>query len=391
MKSLFPQDVFAGFGPSRIHPAGFLPTLAQVRGRKAKELRDGVREGAPRAPGIYGMLDRRGQLIYVGKAKLLRARLLSYFRANSRDPKAGRIIERTDGIVWETAPDEFGALIRELELIRRFRPLYNVQGQPGRQRYVYVCVGRAPAPYAFVSREPTGKELSVFGPLVGASRTADAVRRLNDAFRLRDCPQHQQLHFADRPNLFSLELTPGCLRYEIGSCLGPCVTACTQAGYNLSVRSLLAFLEGSERTLLHDVERDMAEASQRQQYERAMALRDKLADLRWLTDRLVWLKCARQEHSYVYPLTGHDGRAVWYLIEKGQVRAAVYPPRNAKTRAAVSRLIDEVYSDAKVQGTLMPKGQVDSVLLVAAWFRKRADERARCIKWDEARSMCFLP
>jgi excinuclease ABC subunit C len=334
------------------------------------------------------MLDRRGHLIYVGKAKLLRARLMSYFRSKSRDPKAGRIIQRAETIVWETAPDEFGALIRELELIRRFRPLYNVQGQPGWQRYVYVCVGRSPAPYAYVSREPTGKELSIFGPLVGAVRANAAVRRLNDVFRLRDCSQRQTLHFAEQSRLFSLELTAGCLRFDIGTCLGPCVAGCTQTAYSERIRGLRSFLDGRDRRMLADIEIEMIDASRQQHFERAMTLRDKLAELRWLTDRLAWLKNARQEHSYIYPLEGHDGQTVWYLIERGRVRAAVYPSTTPRERAAVDKLIEQVYSDVKVTGKLMPKGQVDSVLLVAAWFRKRPEERQRCLKWDAARAQC---
>ena len=104
---------------------------------------------------------------------------MSYFR-DSRDPKAGRILQHTHTLVWETVPDEFAALVRELELIRRHRPRFNVLGQPGRQRYCYVCLGRAPAPYAYVSRAPTGKDLGVYGPFTSAMRAGEAVRRLND-------------------------------------------------------------------------------------------------------------------------------------------------------------------------------------------------------------------
>ena len=74
----------------------------------------------PTAPGVYLMKDEQGRVIYIGKAKLLRARLMSYFRENSRDPKAGRIIQRTETIVWETAPDEFGALNKALHRLERF-------------------------------------------------------------------------------------------------------------------------------------------------------------------------------------------------------------------------------------------------------------------------------
>lgn len=349
-------------------------------------LRAGVRTDAPRLPGVYGMLDRGGQLIYVGKAKSLRARLMSYFRVKSRDPKAGRIIRHSQSIVWESMPDEFGALVRELELIRRFRPRFNVQGMPNYRRYIYVCLGRAPAPYAFATREPTGKELAVYGPFIGAPRARDAARRLNDAFRLRDCSQRQKMRFAEQRDLFDLELAPGCLRYDIGTCLGPCAGFCSRSGYFEKVQSVKSFLEGVDRRVLHDLESEMLAASAAQAYERAMAVRDKLADLRWLTDRLVWLRHARLEHSYIYPLTGPEDRTVWYLIDKGLVRGAVFQPVDRASRTRVGRLIKKVYSDPTECGTIMPKGQVDSVLLVAAWFRKRPEEKSRCIQWADAKS-----
>lgn len=383
MKSLFPLDTFAGFGPSYLHPAGYQPIIHQIRGRKSAHLRSGVRADAPRQSGVYGMLDRSGQLIYVGKAKSLRARLMCYFRVRSRDPKAGRIIRHTESIVWESMPDEFGALVRELELIRHFRPRFNVQGQPNYRRYVYICLGRAPAPYMFATREPTGKETAVYGPFVGANRARDAARRMNDAFRLRDCPQRQTMRFAEQRDLFALELAPGCLRYDIGTCLGPCAGYCSRNGYFERVQSVRKFLEGTERQVLHDLEKEMAAASAALQYEKALAARDKLADLRWLTDRLVWLRTARMEHSYIYPITTADGESIWYLIDKGLVRGAVFPPNDAVSKARVGRLIEKVYTDPHECGTIMPKGQVDSVLLVAAWFRKHPEEKARCIKWEK--------
>ena len=92
--TLFPVDTFTGFGPTAARPAEFDPVLGRVKSRKEPKLRAGVRAAAPKVPGVYGMLGRHGELIYVGKAKSLRARLMSYFR-DSRDPKAGRILQHT--------------------------------------------------------------------------------------------------------------------------------------------------------------------------------------------------------------------------------------------------------------------------------------------------------
>jgi excinuclease ABC subunit C len=319
------------------------------------------------------MLGRHGDLIYVGKAKSLRARLMSYFR-DSRDPKAGRILRHTATLVWETVPDEFAALVRELELIRRHRPRFNVLGQPGQRRYCYVCLGRAPAAYAYVNRSPNGKDLGVYGPFTSASRAGEAVRRLNDWYRLRDCAQTVAMHFADQGELFAEERSAACLRFEIGTCSGPCVGACTRAGYGSQVRAAKRFLDGTDDRPIRDLSAKMAEASAAMQFERAAALRDRLAEIEWLWDRLNWLRNARRENTFVYPLTGPEQRTVWYLIHRGRVRGACYEPSCRDSADVGRKLLDDVYGREIVPG--LPPGQVDHVLLVSSWFRKYPDQRA---------------
>ncbi len=171
------------------------------------------------------------------------------------------------------------ALIRELELIRRFRPRFNVQGMPGRRNYIYLCLGRKPAPYAFATREPTGKELHIYGPVIGMSRAGQAARRINDWFQLRDCSQRQMMHFSDQRELFPIERSAGCLRYEIETCLGPCVGACSRAGYNAKIRAAKAFLDGKDLGQLSELEEQMQRASSALDFERAAVLRDKWTDL----------------------------------------------------------------------------------------------------------------
>src|SRR5437899_1461144 len=97
---LFATNVFDGFGPSRFRPADEAVVGRKFRARQPSRLRKAVRTHAPRSPGVYGMIDERGRLVYIGKAKNLRARLLSYFRVNSRDPKAARIIQNTRVLLW---------------------------------------------------------------------------------------------------------------------------------------------------------------------------------------------------------------------------------------------------------------------------------------------------
>ena len=384
---LFDADPFAGFGPSRFRPPD-LPTVGRrVRSRGEAQLRQKVRADAPKRPGVYGMLDGRGRVIYIGKAKSLRARLLSYFRKESRDPKAGRILSHTKTLVWEEAPDEFGALLRELELIRRFRPRFNVVGQPGPRRWVYLCLGKAPAPFAYLSREPAAKAVGCYGPLVGRGRADDAVRRLNDYFRLRDCPSRQTPVFADQSELFAAETGAKCLRYEIGTCLGPCGGGCTRREYATAVRSARLFLDGKTRAPLDDLTARMTAAAAGLQFEQAMAARDRLQSLTWLADRLNFLRGARRANSFVYPLAVNDGRPVWYLIHHGEVQAAVREPWEPAEKLAAAALIGRLFGAGTPAGTIDSKC-VDSVLLVTGWFKRYPDEKPRLLSRDAAVAKC---
>src|SRR5436309_1289139 len=103
--ALFAGATFADFGPSRLDPSPTPPHF--VDGPRPSRLRTRAREECPKRPGVYGMLDRHGDLIYVGKAKSLRTRLLSYFRPQSRDAKAGRIMQHVRALAWEVSPTEF--------------------------------------------------------------------------------------------------------------------------------------------------------------------------------------------------------------------------------------------------------------------------------------------
>jgi excinuclease ABC subunit C len=386
MNGLFQREKFTSFGTNVLAAAEDLPPLILARAKRGGRLRHAVRRDCPRLPGVYGMIDAAGELIYVGKAKSLRSRLMGYFRP-SRDEKAGKIIRESRALAWEVAPSEFAALLRELELIRRHQPRFNVAGQPRRHRRYYVCIGRRPAPYAFVAAKPPSTALAAFGPVPGMYRTREAVRRLNDWFRLRDCPQKQTMVFAGQAELFPLVRTPGCIRHDIGNCLAPCAAACTRHDYAFHVEAALDFLHGKDSSPLEILGREMNDASAALQFERAAILRDRLDSLGWLAKHLERLRQAVR-HSFVYPVTGPEGRETWYLIRHGLVRAAVLAPVDTASRRRARRRLEEVFDSSPAATALPEADEVDGVLLVAGWFRRNKEERARGIEVEAARSGC---
>lgn len=386
-RGLFDAETFSGFGPSRFRPSGEIPLGKVVRQRVQSKLKEAVREHAPKHPGVYGMLDSKCRIVYIGKAKCLRTRLLSYFRENSRHPKAGKILRHTRVLVWEETADEFAALLRELELIRHFRPRFNVLGMPGPRRYIYLCLGRSPAPYVYLTRQPTGKELASYGPLVGRGRAMEAARRINDWFKLRDCAQTVPMVFAEQQELFPLDRAAKCLRYDIGNCVGPCAGFCTRRGYGTNARSAKAFLDGDDRSALKKLTKQMVSASNALKFEQATAIRDRLLLLTWLDDRLTFLRNARKGGSYIYPLPAADGRVMWYLIHRGEVWATIREPHDEVARTRAIELIQHVFNEPAGEAVITHK-TVDSVLLVHAWFRKNSDAKSTLLTSKQAIEQC---
>lgn len=381
MPELFAQRGFIDFGPSAYLMDA--PFFRSASGRASK-LRGEIRLHAPRKSGVYGMLDARDELIYVGKAKSLRCRLLSYFRPRSRPPKAGKLIAQTATLLWQVCPSEFASLLRELELIRRWRPRFNVQGQPLRRRHTFVCLGRQPAPYAFLAPNPPRTAQSVFGPIPAGRRAHDAVRRLNDWYRLRDCPQSVPMVFPEQGELFAQTYPAGCMRLDLGSCSGPCTGTCTRSAYQAQLRAARAFLTGADAGPVPALEQQMAEAAAAQQFERAGALRDRLAPLQWLAARLERLRFARERLTFVYP----DAGGGWYLIHGGRTLRAVAAPTDAASKAVARRAIEAAFRNQRSAWLRDAYEHADGMMLALAWFRKHPAELERTLAPDQALALC---
>ena len=383
MDAILPRQAAFGFGIDPLSPHPARP-LDVVGGKSAEELRRQIVQSCPRVPGVYGMLDRRGQLIYVGKSKSLRSRLLSYFAASNAEEKGGRIIENARAIQWETQPSEFAALVREQQLIRAHTPRWNVQGVPKRQRPVYLCLGRTPAPYFYLSATAPGDCVAVEGPFHGANRMRRAVDSLNKVFKLRDCSQKQTFHFAEQLPLFELEHRPGCLRLEIGTCSGPCAAACSRREYQQQVNAAESFLDGFNDEPLMIVRDQMEQAAEDRQYELAGRAHQTLKSLEYVHRKLMLLAKARRKYTFIYGVPGFDGCGTWYLIHSGEIAAVAAAPRNADEFAAMKPLLKRWRSTTSCRLDRGHGAHPQTLALVASWFKKHPNELHRTVDPHQA-------
>lgn len=372
MDAIWRERSQIGFGADPLNPYDARPVDA-VGATSIDGLRQKIVQSCPRVPGVYGMLDRKGELIYVGKSKSLRSRLLSYFAASNAEEKGGRIIESARAVQWETQPSEFASLVREQQLIRRFSPRWNVQGVPKRQRPVYLCLGRRPA-YFFLSPTPPADCLAVEGPFHGAGRMRRAVDSLNKVFKLRDCGQKQVFRFSEQLQLFEMDYRPGCLRVEVGTCLGPCAAACTVQQYDAQVNAAESFLDGFNHEPLAVVREQIQQAVENRQYELAGFAHQTLKSLEYVDRKLSMLARARRKYTFIYAVPGYDGCGMWYLIHCGEIADVVVAPRNQE---AVDRLRPKLKQWAAISSNRLDRGHgayPHTLQLVATWFRKHRSE-----------------
>ncbi len=153
-------------------------------------------------------------------------------------------------------------------------------------------------------------------------------------------------------------------------------------------RAVKDFLEGRDLTVLTRVENKMYAAAERQDFELAAAIRDKIAPVQWLRLRLTGLDEARKNHSFVYPVECADRGTIWYLIRQGRVCSAVAEPSDPLSRRRVAETIREIYSKKAAWHGVVPSQFVDHVLLVAGWFRRRPEELRRVLPIERAFDRC---
>lgn len=225
----------------------------------------------PDQPGAYLFWDADGRVVYVGKARSIRKRLASYW-GRPLHPRTEAMMSTAASVEWIVASTEVDALMLEYSLIKEHRPRFNIRYRDDKSYpYLALTVGET-WPRAQVLRGPKRKNVRHFGPFGHAYAIRETLDALTRVFPVRTCSNafFDQRARARRP----------CLYYDIGRCAGPCVpevTGVTEVSYRAHVDALADFLAGNERPVLARLEREMREASDREEFELAANLRDRVA------------------------------------------------------------------------------------------------------------------
>lgn len=339
-------------------------------------LRKRVRALAEDRPGVYQMVDPAGRVLYVGKAKRLRPRLMSYFRARYPDDKAARILYAARDITWEYVPSDFAAHVTELRQIHRLRPAWNVQ-MNRRRRVAFVGLTSGPAPKLAITGDTSRDDLRRYGPIPSPTRAREAIRVLNDLLGLRDCRDRMPIVYAGQGDLFAAPRQAACHRYDLRTCLGPCAGFVEELAYRQRAATAAAFLEGRTIQPLDRVIAEMTRCSEAGEYEQAVRWRERFEHLEWFMAIMARARAAIDLLTFVYrdPGTFGDDRA--YLIRRGTIRATFpWPETPIEIEAFRAVVRDELERPDPAPGPI-PSATLDETLLLLSWFRRHPDRLRR--------------
>jgi len=233
----------------------------------------------PDAPGVYLMIGRNGEILYIGKAISLRNRVRSYFQEGAaHHPRTTAMVEKVADVRTIVVTNEVEALILEANLIKRHQPPFNVRLRDDK-RYPYLKVTNEPFPRVVFTRFVRNDGARYFGPYTNAHGLRELIDLVRLVFPLRTC----------REPIDGRRKRP-CLQYHIKRCLAPCVGYQTEAEYDRTIDEVVLFLEGKQDSLLARLQHEMSEAAEHLNFEAAARLRDRVVQVRRVTEeqKVVW-------------------------------------------------------------------------------------------------------
>ena len=321
------------------------------------------------SPGVYRMIDAEGTVIYVGKARNLKARVTSYARAGTHSNRIVRMIANTAAMEFVSVRTEAEALLLEANLIKRFRPRYNVLLRDDKSFPFILLASEHRAPQIVKHRGARNRKGEYFGPFASAGAVNRTINMLERAFLLRSCSDP----------VFESRTRP-CLLHQIKRCSAPCTGEIGLDEYNALVGEAVRFLRGESQNVREMYQRLMQEAADRLDYEQAAKYRNRLWALAHVTaDQAINPEGVEEADVFAAHQDGGQTCVQVFFFRSGQNWGnRAYFPRADRTFAideVLESFIAQFYDDKPVPRLILLSHEVPSRQLLAEALSTKAERR----------------
>ena len=342
---------------------------ADTARKTGAEVIAGYLKTLPQSPGVYRMLDVAGDVIYVGKARSLKARVSNYTRLNGHTNRIARMILATASMEFVTVATEAEALLLEANLIKRFRPRFNVLMRDDKS-FPYILIARDhPAPAVMKHRGARNRKGAYFGPFASAGAVNRTVNMLQRAFLLRSCSD----------SVYESRTRP-CLLYQIKRCSAPCTGEIGLEDYAGLVEEAERFLNGESQTVREMYQRLMQDAAEKLEFETAAKYRNRLWALAHVTaDQSINPEGVEEADIFAAHQDGGQTCIQVFFIRTGQNwgNRAYYPKADRSLEAAevLDSFIAQFYDDKPVPRLILISHDIANRLLLAEALSTKAGRK----------------
>jgi len=345
------------------------PTAEIAAGGSGPEVIARYLKVLPSQPGVYRMLDAEGSVIYVGKARNLKARVSNYARLGGHTNRIARMIATTAGMEFVSVGTEAEALLLEANLIKRFRPRFNVLMRDDKS-FPYILIARdTPAPQIMKHRGARNRKGDYFGPFASAGAVNRTINMLERAFLLRSCSD----------SVYESRTRP-CLLHQIKRCSAPCTGEISLDDYGLLVEEAVRFLRGESQNVRRMYQELMEKASAGLEFERAAKFRDRLAALAHVTaDQSINPEGIEEADVFAAAQEGGQSCIEVFFFRTGQNwgNRAYFPKadRSLSVEDVLDSFIAQFYDDKPVPRLILLSHDVPNRELLAEALCIKADRK----------------
>lgn len=326
-----------------------------------------ILQGIPNKPGCYLMKDKESRVIYVGKAVNLRSRVRSYFHeAANHSRKTAEMVLKIEDIEWIVVSSELEALILEMNLIKRYRPKYNIRLKDDK-RYPYIKIlWQDPFPKVTVTRRVLNDGARYYGPYTSVwavHQTLDVLRKI---FPYLTC---------DR--VITGEDQRACLYYDIKLCLAPCIGKIDTVGYRAMINDLGRFLQGRTDTIVSRLEQEMERASVALEYEKAGTIRDQLIAIEKVVEgQKVVTQDKLDTDVIAFARDERDACIQIFFVRRGKLIGTEYfvldGTREAHDQELVEAFVKQFYTEAThIPPRILLPIEIEEARIIETWLNDR--------------------